>query len=157
MYLGTLLMYLCTYYLQIVQNMSLYKRRGSGWQTKSIENLLIIWKFRVSYMTHQDFKCSPRHWVWITWRCQDRNSKIKFPKISEFCGLCDISQVFFLKVKKSFYRLEFWQTHKLGTYQLISPTFYHWSQDFYFTVAFKLLQSYCSQYAKKPKVTSFIA
>ena len=121
MYLGTLLMYLCTYYLQSVQNISIYKRRGSGWQTKSIENLLIIWNFRISYLTHQDFKCFPPHWVWITWRCQDRNSKIKFQKISEFCGLCDISQVFFLKVKKSFHRLEFWQTHKLGTNQLISP------------------------------------
>ena len=89
------------YYLQSVQNMSIYKRRGSGWQTKSIENLLIIWNFRVSYLTHQDFKCFPPHWVWITWRCQDRNSKIKFPKISEFCGLCGISQVFFLKVKNT--------------------------------------------------------
>ena len=49
------------------------------------------------------------------------------------------------------------KSQKLGTYQLISPAFYHWSEDFYFTVAFKLLQSYCSQYAKKPKVTSFIA
>ena len=38
MYLGTLLMY----YLKSVQNMSIYKRRGSGWQTKSIENLLIL-------------------------------------------------------------------------------------------------------------------
>ena len=33
--------------------------------------------------------------------------KIKFPKVSEFSGLCGISQIFFLNVQKSFHRLEF--------------------------------------------------
>ena len=134
--------------------------------TMPIDKILSVkkaraWVSMVSYLkqqqifTHQDFKCFSSHWILGDVKIDI--FKIKFPKVSEFSGLCGISQIFFLNVQKSFHRLEFWQTHKLGTYQLISPAFYHWSEDFYFTVAFKLLQSYCSQYAKKPKVTSFIA